>query len=124
MNAIPRRLGWFKPQRLSFHSASLLPFLHLLAPEEPNCPSVMKKCELALNVAFPWPESVKVAETKSVLAPVSPAPSHIICTLWKMLSLWVDYLLTSFTAMWGSGGTDSLSEGSEAETHIISTDTM
>lgn len=83
----------------------------------------MKKCELVLNVAFPWPESVKVAETKPV-RPVSPAPSHIICTLWKMLSLWVDYLLTSFTAMWGSGGTDSLSEGSEAETHIISTDTM
>ena len=103
---------------------SLLPFLHLLAPEEPSCPRVMKKCELALNVAFPWPESVKVAETEPVLAAASLAPSHIICTLWKMLSLWVDYLLTSFTAMWGSGGTDSLSEGSEAETHIISTDTM
>lgn len=102
----------------------MLPFLHLLAPEEQSCPSVMKKCELALTVAFAWPESVKVAETEPVLAPVSPAPSHIICTLWKMLSLWVDYLLSSFTAMWGSGGTDSLSQGSEAETHITSTDTM
>ncbi len=84
----------------------------------------MKKCELALNVAFPWPESVKVAETEPVLAPALPAPSHIICTLWENAITVVDYLLTSFTAMWGSGGTDSLSEGSEAETHITSTDTM
>lgn len=71
----------------------------------------MEKCELALNVAFPSPESVKVAETEPVLAPASPAPSHIICTLWKTLSPPVDYLLTSFTAMCGSGGTDSFSEG-------------
>lgn len=92
---------------------SLLPFLHLLAPEEPSCPSEMKKCELALTVAFPWPESVKVAESEPVLASALPAPSHIICTLWKMLSLWVDYLLTSFTAVWGYGGTESLSERSE-----------
>lgn len=60
--------------------ASLLPFLHLLAQEEPSCPSVMKKCELAVRVAFPWTENVKVAETEPVLALASPAPSHIICT--------------------------------------------
>lgn len=82
----------------------------------------MKKCELALTVAFPWPENVKVAETEPVLAPALSARSHIICTLWKMLSLWLDYLLTSFTAMWGSRGTDSLSEGSEAETHVVAVD--
>lgn len=58
----------------------------------------MKKCELALNVAFTWTENVKVAETKLVLALPSPAPSHIICTLWKRLSLWVVYLLATFTA--------------------------
>jgi len=79
----------------------------------------MKKRELALTVAFPWSESVKVAETKPVLAPISPATSHIICTFWKMLSLLVDYLLTPFTAVWGSGGIDGLAEGLEAETHII-----
>lgn len=84
----------------------------------------MKKCELAVQVAFRWTENVKVAETEPVLALASPARSHIICTLWKMLSPWVDYLLTSFTGMWDSRGTDSLSEGSEAEIHIISTDTM
>lgn len=82
----------------------------------------MKKCELALTVAFPWPESVKVAETEPILAPALSARSHIICTLWKTLSLWLDYLLTSFTAMQGSKGTESLSEGSVAETHIIGMD--
>lgn len=84
----------------------------------------MKKCELAVHVAFPWTENVKVAETEPLLALASAAPSHIICTLWKMLSLWVDYLLTSFTGMWDPRRSDSLSDGSEAEIHIISSDTM
>ena len=85
----------------------------------------MKKCELALSVAFPWPESVKVAEKRA------SAGTSLACTLTHHLhslenAITVGRLLAYFIYCHVGlrGGTDSLSEGSEAETHIISTDTM
>lgn len=85
----------------------------------------MKKCELALSVAFPWPESVKVAEKRA------SAGTNLACTLTHHLhslenAITVGRLLAYFIYCHVGlrGGTDSLSEGSEAETHIISTDTM
>lgn len=108
MNPIPRRPGRFKLQPLFSRRLSWkAPFCSLFSPlprPSQTAPVFWKKCELALSVAFTWRASVKVAETEQVLASPSPATSHIICTLWKMLSLWVDYLLTSFTAMWGHRG--------------------
>lgn len=94
---------------LSFHAAFDIHFapISLPCPSQAKLPQYFekkKKCELVLSVAFTWPESVKVAENKPVLASPWPALSHIICTLENAITVGrlLAYFIYCRVGLWGN----------------------